>query len=57
MIAGKGERLFEQVDLQPLRLVSSAAFPTGVVHLHYAKADFPNANQYEHIVDKAPTGE
>jgi dihydrofolate reductase len=36
---GKGQRLFEG-DAQPLplTLVESAAFSTGVVHLHYARA-------------------
>jgi dihydrofolate reductase len=39
LVVGKGERLFEDTaGAQPLTLVESAAFATGVVHLHYAKA-------------------
>lgn len=42
VVAGHGDRLFDQIDLQPLRLVRSSVFPTGVVHLHYAMAELPN---------------
>ena len=39
LVVGKGERLFDDgVDALPLTLVETAAFATGVVHLHYAKA-------------------
>ena len=54
VVAGKGARLFEQVDLQPLKLVRSAVFPTGVVHLHYAMAELPNSHGYDDIVDDVP---
>jgi dihydrofolate reductase len=38
VVVGKGERLFEaDADPLPLTLVESAAFSTGVVHLHYAR--------------------
>lgn len=54
VVAGKGARLFDQLDLQPLKLVGSAVFPTGVVHLHYAMAELPNADGYDDITDQAP---
>ena len=54
VVAGKGGRLFDQVDLQPLKLVRSAVFPTGVVHLHYAMAELPNSHGYDDIVDDVP---
>jgi dihydrofolate reductase len=39
VVVGKGQRLFEEdADALPLTLVETAAFATGVVHLHYAKA-------------------
>ena len=36
---GKGQRLFEDTPSQPLRLVSSATFSTGVLHVVYAPAE------------------
>ncbi len=57
VVAGKGARLFDQSDLQPLKLVGSAVFPTGVVHLHYAMAELPNTQGYDEIKDQAPGGE
>lgn len=54
VIAGTGARLFDQVGLQPLKLVRSAVFPTGVVHLHYAKAELPNSHGYDDIVNAVP---
>lgn len=41
--AGRGERLFDGVDLQPLRLLNCEVLPSGVVHLHYATAELPGA--------------
>jgi dihydrofolate reductase len=39
VVVGKGERLFaDEGEALPLTLVESAAFATGVVHLHYARA-------------------
>jgi dihydrofolate reductase len=39
VVVGKGQRLFsDDADALPLTLVETAAFSTGVVHLHYAKA-------------------
>jgi len=57
VVAGHGDRLFDHVDLQPLRLVRSAVFPTGVVHLHYAMAELPNTHGYDDIVDDVPGGQ
>jgi len=54
VVAGKGARLFEEVDLQPLKLVKSAVFPTGVVHLHYAMAELPGQEGYDDIVEHVP---
>jgi dihydrofolate reductase len=35
---GKGQRLFEDTPTTPLRLLSSEALPSGVLHLRYAPA-------------------
>ena len=43
VIAGSGGRLYETLDLQPLKLLSSAVFPTGVVRLIYAPDELPSA--------------
>jgi hypothetical protein len=39
LLAGEGKRLFDDATQVPLRLVSSATFTTGVLHLVYANAD------------------
>jgi len=53
--AGTGGRLFDEtVGLQPLRLLSSAVFPTGVVRLVYAPSELPNSAGYEDVSDKVP---
>jgi dihydrofolate reductase len=38
LVIGKGKRLFDDGTQVPLRLLSSATFSTGVLHLVYAKA-------------------
>ncbi len=38
IVVGHGKKLFEQGQTVPLRLVSSTAFSTGVLHLVYAPA-------------------
>ncbi len=44
----KGTRLFDEGDSPiPLRLVSSTAFTTGVLHLVYAPDESPRAGTYE----------
>lgn len=53
--AGKGTQLFARSEQpQPLRLVSSAVFPTGVTQLVYAPADFPGPASYEAAVENVP---
>ncbi|MBK6869812.1 MAG: dihydrofolate reductase family protein [Kineosporiaceae bacterium] len=50
--ARHGERLFgESADIQPLRLVRSEVFPTGVIRAIYAPADLPNAATYDDVTD------
>ncbi len=53
--ARHGERLFGEADApQPLTLLSSAVFPTGVVRLVYAPSDFPNSATYDDVKDSTP---
>lgn len=52
--AGTGTRLFEGSALQPLKLLKSETYPTGVVRLIYAPADLPAAAGYEDVTDKVP---
>ena len=53
--ARHGERLFDEgEDIQPLRLLRSDVFPTGVVRLCYAPAELPGAQAYEDVTDKVP---
>lgn len=52
--AGTGTRLFDGSALQPLSLLSSEAFPTGVVRLVYAPAELPAAASDEDVTDKVP---
>lgn len=54
VIAGKGSRLYETLNLQPLKLLSSDVFPTGVLRLIYAPAELPNANGRDEASDKLP---
>ncbi len=54
VIAGKGGRLYETLDLQHLTLLRSDVFPTGVVRLIYAPAELPNAQGREDASDKLP---
>lgn len=47
VLAGTGRRLFAaDAGLQPLRLVKSAVFPTGVLRLIYAPAPLPSGGSY-----------
>ena len=51
--ARHGESLFGDADQpQPLKLIRSAIFPTGVVQLVYAPAEFPNDATYADAADK-----
>ena len=53
--ARHGERLFEDADApQPMTLLRSDVFPTGVVRLIYAPSDFPNSATYDDVTDKVP---
>jgi len=55
VVAGTGRHLFDPgAGVQPLRLLSSTSFPTGVLWLKYAPADLPGAAGYEDVVDKVP---
>ena len=48
-------RLFDEGDpVYPLRLVSSEAFPTGVVRLIYAPSQLPGTQTYADITDNVP---
>ncbi len=54
--ARHGRRLFSDEDApQPLTLLSSAAFPTGVVRLVYSPSEFPNAATYSDAAEKLTT--
>jgi Dihydrofolate reductase len=51
--AQHGRRLFaKRSAIQPLRLLSSAIFPTGVIRLHYAPADLPSNAGYDEAAEK-----
>jgi len=53
--ARHGVRLFgDDEPALPLRLVSSEAFPTGVLRLAYAPAELPNTHAYADITEHAP---
>lgn len=53
--AGAGQHLFDpSAPVQPLALLRSAVFPTGVVRLVYAPAELPNSASYEDVTDKVP---
>jgi dihydrofolate reductase len=54
--ARHGRRLFSDEDApQPLTLLSSAVFPTGVVRLVYSPSEFPNAATYSDAAEKLTT--
>jgi dihydrofolate reductase len=53
--ARSGERLFDEGEpLYPLRLLSSAAYPTGVVRLVYAPSDLPGSQTYDDVTEHVP---
>ncbi|MDM7830999.1 dihydrofolate reductase family protein [Cellulomonas edaphi] len=53
--ARQGERLFDDGDtLVSLRLLSSEAFPTGVLRLAYAIAEAPAPKTYDDVTDQVP---
>ena len=54
VIAGSGGRLYETLDLQPLKLLSSAVFPTGVVRLIYAPDELPSAGAGDDSAEALP---
>jgi dihydrofolate reductase len=54
--AQHGRRLFtDDAAPQPLTLLSSAIFPTGVVRLVYSPSEFPNAATYTDAAEKLTT--
>ncbi len=54
--ANRGERLFDgSMGLRPLKLLSSAVFPAGVVRLCYAPAELPADGGYEAAIQNVPT--
>jgi dihydrofolate reductase len=54
--AQHGRRLFtDDAAPQPLTLLSSAVFPTGVVRLVYSPSEFPNAATYSDAAEKLTT--
>ena len=54
--AQHGRRLFtDDAEAQPLTLLSSAVFPTGVVRLVYSPSELPNAATYEDAAEKLTT--
>ncbi|HYO18464.1 MAG TPA: dihydrofolate reductase family protein [Dermatophilaceae bacterium] len=56
--AGRGEHLFDpSAPVQPLTLLRSAIFPTGVVQLVYAPSQLPRQASYEDVVDNLPASE
>ena len=53
--AGSGEHLFDaDAPMQPLRLLHSATFPTGVVQLVYAPSDLPGQATYADVTENVP---
>jgi dihydrofolate reductase len=51
VLAGAGKRLFsEDSRLQPLQLVVSQVYPTGVVRLIYTKSELPGQASYDDAV-------
>ena len=53
--AGSGEHLFDPAaTVQPLKLLSSTVFPTGVIRLIYAPSELPNQATYDEVTDKVP---
>lgn len=47
VVAGTGERIFSaQGRRQPMQLLSSLAFPTGVIRLRYARGSLPGEAEY-----------
>lgn len=56
--AGRGEHLFDPTaPIQPLQLLRSAVFPTGVVQLVYAPAELPGSADYRDVTDHLPGAE
>ena len=54
--AQHGRWLFtDDAEAQPLTLLSSAVFPTGVVRLVYSPSELPNAATYEDAAEKLTT--
>lgn len=53
--AGRGEHLFDPAGpVQPLTLLRSAAFPTGVVQLAYAPSELPSQAGYADVTEHVP---
>lgn len=53
--ARHGERLFDDAEApQPMTLLRSAVFPTGVVRLIYAPSGFPNSATYDDVRGRTP---
>lgn len=55
VFAGRGEHLADPTaGLQPLRLLRSDVFPTGVVRLIYAPAELPSTASYDDVTEHVP---
>ena len=52
--AGSGERLWDDGPVRPLRLVSSEAYPTGVLRLVYAPSELPGTAGYDDAKEHLP---
>jgi dihydrofolate reductase len=53
--AGRGEHLFDPgAPVQPLTLLRSEVFPTGVVHLVYTPSELPSDASYDDVTDHVP---
>ena len=52
--ARHGERLFDEGEPYPLRLVSSEALPTGVLRLVYAPGELPGEKTYDDVAPDVP---
>lgn len=56
--AGSGEHLFDPAaPVQPLKLLRSTVFPTGVVQLVYTPSELPSPATYEDVTDNLPAGD
>jgi len=53
--AGRGEHLFDpEAPVQPLSLVRSELFPTGVIRLIYTPSELPSTATYDDVTEHVP---